>query len=95
MVPPLQVRHAVPRIGLAAKVRGRSLQDVAKDALAVARKGLGRRARKDAEGRDEARHLAALEEIAASGRPLAADLLARYETRWGGSVLPAFKECVF
>ncbi|MEI2735146.1 MAG: glutamate--cysteine ligase [Rhodoblastus sp.] len=89
------LRDTVPRAGFAAKVGGRSLQDVAKDALGVARRGLARRARKDASGHDESRHLAVLEEIAASGRPLAADLLARYETRWGRSVLPAFEECVF
>lgn len=89
------LRDAAPRVGLAAKARGRSLQDVAKDALGVARRGLARRARKDARGQDEARHLDVLDAIAASGRPLAADLLERYETRWGRSVVPAFKECVF
>ena len=89
------LRDTVPRLGLAATIGGRKLRDVALDTLAIARRGLARRARMDAAGQDESRHLAALEQIADSGRPLAAELLARYETRWGGSVLPAFEECVF
>ena len=89
------LRDTVPRLGLAATIGGRKLRDVALDTLAIARRGLARRARMDAAGQDESRHLAALEQIADSGRPLAAELLARYETRWGVSVLPAFEECVF
>ncbi len=89
------LRDAVPRLGFGADIHGRSLQDVTKDALAIARKGLARRARRDAAGADETRHLAVLDEIAASGRSRAAELLERYETRWNRSVLPAFQECVF
>lgn len=89
------LRDDAPRLGLAATIHGRSLQDVAKDTLAIARRGLARRARKDAQGHDEGRHLAVLEGFAESGRPRAADLLDRYATRWGGSVVPAFGECVF
>jgi len=89
------LRDDVPRLGLAANIRGRKLQAVAKDALAIARRGLANRALKDATGQDEGRHLAVLDDLAESGRPRAADLLERYETRWGRSVLPAFTECVF
>ena len=63
--------------------------------LAIARKGLARRARRDAAGRDETVFLAPLDEIAETGRPLAALLLQRYESAWRKSVLPAFQECVF
>ena len=89
------LRDEAPRLGLAATIGGRTLQDVAKDTLAIARRGLARRARKDARGLDEARHLDVLDGFAERGQSRAADLLARYETRWDRSVLPAFTECVF
>jgi glutamate--cysteine ligase len=91
----LRLRDEVPRLGLSAKIRGRSLAAVGKDALAIARGGLARRARKNAAGADETRYLAPLDEIAATGRPRAAILLDRYASEWRGSVLPAFAECVF
>jgi glutamate--cysteine ligase len=89
------LRDEAPRLGLAARIRGRSLQSVAGDVLQIARKGLAHRARLDAKGRDETKYLEALDEIADTGRPLAAVLLERYTGPWGGSVLPAFEECRF
>ncbi|MFT4098261.1 MAG: glutamate--cysteine ligase [Rhodoblastus sp.] len=89
------LRDAVPRLGLSATIGGRSLQAVAKDVLAIARRGLSRRGRRDAQGHDESRHLSVLDAYAESGQPLAGDLLRRYESAWGRSVLPAFEECVF
>ncbi len=90
-----QLRDDVPRLALGATIAGRSLRDVAREALAIARVGLARRSRLDAEGRDETRHLDVLDTIVASGRTQAEDLLARYHGAWGGSVAPAFEECVF
>lgn len=90
-----KLRDDVPRLGLSASIAGRKLQDIGKDVLAVARKGLARRAKKDAAGADETLWLAPLEAIAQSGKPLAATLLERYAGPWRGSVAPAFEECVF
>lgn len=89
------LRDTAPRLGLAAQVRGRSLQDVARDALAIARKGLAARARHCTGGRDETRYLDVLDEFAATGKPRAALLLERFHGPWGASVRPAFSECVF
>ena len=89
------LRDSVPRLGLGATIGGRSLQAVARDALAIARRGLSRRGRRDAQGHDESRHLSVLDAYAESGQPLAGDLLRRYATTWGRSVLPVFEECVF
>ena len=50
---------------------------------------------RDDSGRDETRHLAYAEEIVTSGRTQAERLLELYHGRWNGSVMPAFKECVF
>jgi len=90
-----QLRADVPRLALGASVAGRPVRDVARDALALSREGLRRRAFKDEAGRDETRHLAYAEEIVDSGRTPAERLLERYHGAWGGSVLPAFKECAF
>ncbi len=45
----------MPRLALNATIAGRSLRDVGREALAIARAGLARRARLDAAGRDETR----------------------------------------
>ncbi|MGO8740277.1 glutamate--cysteine ligase [Rhodoblastus sp.] len=90
-----ELRKAVPREGLAAKIRGRNLQDLARDILPMAHAGLMRRNRLDYAGRDETQYLAALEEIAATGETLAQKRLALFHAAWKQSVLPAFRECVF
>lgn len=89
------LRDEVPRLALKARIEGRSLRDVARDVLALARAGLARRARLDASGRDETAYLDPLDEIAAEGRTSAEHWLARYEGEWGRSVDPAFAEARF
>jgi glutamate--cysteine ligase len=86
------LRDDVPRLGFAAKVRGRSVLDIAKDCLELARAGLARRRKRDRSGRDETRYLAPLDEIVDSGHTPAEALLAKFHGPWRGSVEPAFKE---
>ena len=88
-----QLRDDVPRLGLDARIAGRSARDVARDALAISRDGLKRRARLDAQGRDETRHLDILDERVARGRTEAQNLLDLYDGAWGKSVRPAFEHC--
>ena len=90
-----RLRADVPKQALKARIAGRSVQDVARDALALSRAGLQRRGYRDDSGRDETRHLTYAEEIVTSGRTQAERLLELYHGRWNGSVIPAFKECVF
>ena len=90
-----QLRDDVPRLGLAAKIDGRTLREIAADCLALARAGLKRRSRLDRDGRDETRHLDPLDEIVAAGRTPAEVLLARFHGPWGGSVEPVYREYVF
>jgi glutamate--cysteine ligase len=90
-----QLRADVPKLALKATIAGRSVQDVARDALALSRAGLQRRACSDESGQDETRHLAYAEEIVTSGRTQAERLLERYHGAWSGSVEPAFSECMF
>ncbi|WP_046866457.1 glutamate--cysteine ligase [Microvirga massiliensis] len=89
------LRAAVAKLGLTAVVKGRSLREIARDAVDFSRRGLARRARLDPAGRDESIYLEPLQHIVNSGRVPAQELLDLYHGRWGGSVLPAFKECVF
>ncbi|WP_430910350.1 glutamate--cysteine ligase [Methylobacterium sp. sgz302541] len=88
-------RATAPRLGLATQVAGRSLGAIAAEALAISRRGLQARARRDAEGRDETIHLQPLEAIVASGETHAERRLADYEGPWKRSVEPAFEACVF
>jgi glutamate--cysteine ligase len=90
-----QLRADVPKLALKAHIAGRSVQDVARDALALSRAGLQRRACLNESGQDETRHLAYAEEIVASGRTQAERLLERYHGAWKGSVKPTFSEYVF
>jgi glutamate--cysteine ligase len=72
------LRAAAPAEGLHASIRGRRLQEVAKDALAIARGGL------QARGLGEEVYLAPLEEIAESGLTQADRMLAQFHGAWGG-----------
>jgi glutamate--cysteine ligase len=90
-----QLRGDVPRAALKANFRGRTVQALAKDVLAIARVGLQRRAVPDKKGRDESRFLDILDEIAASGRCPAEEKLALYNGRWQGSVDPVFTEFAY
>ncbi|WP_134494288.1 glutamate--cysteine ligase [Microvirga pakistanensis] len=90
-----RLRADVPKLALKAQIAGRNVQDIARDALALSREGLKRRACLDEAGQDETKHLAYAEEIVLSGRTAAERLLELYHERWGGSVLPAFRDCVF
>jgi len=90
-----RLRDDAPRVGLAAKVRGRDLRSVALDMLAISKGALKRRARFDAKGNDETVWLRPLEAIAESGRSPAQEWIDRYEGPWGRSVDPAFVEAAF
>ena len=88
------LRDAVPRQGLAAEVAGRTLRDVARDVMRIARAGLAARSHEDAAGHDETIYLDVLDDVVAGGTQ-AERLLSRYDGAWGRSVDPAFRECVY
>ena len=89
-------RRAPPRRSTPT-VAGRPVRDVARDALALARAGLARRARlRRGRRATRARYLDPLDAIVASGRTPAEDAARALSTgEWGGSVEPAFRDCVF
>ena len=87
-----QMRADVPRQGLAARFRGKTLQSVALPVLELARDGLKRRARLDGSGQDESHFIAPLFDIAQSGKTPAERLVERYHTAWSESVDPVYVE---
>jgi glutamate--cysteine ligase len=84
-----RLRHDVPKLGLKAKFLGRSLQAVAKEVLAIARKGLKSR------GFGEEAFLDVLDEIAQSGLTQADRLLELYHGSWKGDIGQVFKVAAF
>jgi glutamate--cysteine ligase len=90
-----QLRDEVPRLGFAATIRGRTVLDLARDSLKIARTGLARRDRVDFSGCDETRYLEPIEEFAERGVTPAEELLAKYHGPWEKSVEPVFVECAY
>ena len=86
---------AVPREALRATVGGRTVQEVARDAVEIAAGGLMRRAVAGNLDSDERSYLTYLRQIAESGRTAADDMLEAYEGRWGGSIEPLFEEYAY
>ena len=87
-------RAEVPQRGLDTSIAGRTLRDIGRDLLAIARTTLVARGNRDSSGRDEAHFLEPLERVVET-RTQAEDLQELFATRWAGSVEPAFDECVF
>ena len=82
-----RLRAEVPRLALqAASPNGGTLQDLAKQVLAIADAGLARRARLNRMGDTEQGFLNPLREIADSGKTNADRMLDLYHGAWGGDV---------
>ncbi len=103
------LRDAVPREGLAAKIQGRSLLEIARQVLPLAQTGLMRRGKRPAgartgttsptqeaekAGADESVYLAPLMACLEHGQTRAQTLLERYHSVWRGDLTHAFQECI-
>ena len=91
----LELRNAVPREGIHAVFRNRSVREIAREVLAISSAGLASRRRLNAEGFDEADFLAPLEEIVARGKTAAEQMLDEFHTIWGASIEPIFLEYAY
>jgi len=90
-----RLRADVARLGLKAEVGGRTVQDVAKDMLAIARQGLKNRNRLSGGMVDETGYLSDLDEIAESGLTPAERLLEAYRGPWQGDVSKVFEALAY
>ncbi|MFA7586381.1 MAG: glutamate--cysteine ligase [Novosphingobium sp.] len=87
------LRNAVPKLGLDAPLPGGgTLRDIAGEVLAIARAGLGARARLNSAGDNEAGFLAPLDEIVASGKVPAQVLLDKFHGEWNGDLSRIYEE---
>ena len=91
----LGLRGAVPRSGLDTAFGAGTLRDLAKDAVAIAERGLQARGIKNADGADERIFLAPLKEISAGGPTQAEHWLRQYHGPWNGDVGRIFAEAAF
>ncbi len=91
----LQLRIDAPKLGLKAKVRNRTLQDIASETLDIASAGLSARNRLGASGENESGFLEPLFATAQSGMTPAENKLALYHGKWHGSVDPVFTEAAY
>ena len=86
-----RLRIDAAALGLKAGVAGRSVREVARDVLAIAREGLKRRARLGGAMTDETGYLAVLDEIVDSGLTQADRWLGLYNGAWRGQVTPVYE----
>ena len=90
-----RLRRDVTRLGLKAEVAGRTVQDVARDMVHIAREGLKNRARFSGGMVDERGYLSELEDIADSGVTPAERLLELYHGEWGGDVSRMYRDFAY
>jgi glutamate--cysteine ligase len=90
-----KLRDDVPRLALAATIAGRSLTEIGREVLAIARLGLTRRARLNESGRNEAIYLDPLDAFIETGRVAAQDWIARFQNEWRGAVDPVFTQACY
>ncbi|GHD14170.1 glutamate--cysteine ligase [Tianweitania populi] len=89
------MRNAVPEQGLSTLLDNHSLRDVAREVLAISRRGLANRARLNKDGYDETSFLSPLDEVVARGTTSAEDMVNAFHMRWGGSIEPIFQEYAY
>jgi glutamate--cysteine ligase len=89
------LREDVARVGLSATIGGRTVQDIARELLTLARQGLARRQRFNGAGDHEAGFLNSLEEIVERGRSPAEVKLKAYEGPWQGDLRKLFEEYAY
>lgn len=90
-----RLRRDVTRLGLKTEVGGRSLRDVAREVVAIAKLGLKNRARFSGGMVDERGYLSELEDIADSGITPAERLLDLYHGDWQGDVSRVYRDFAY
>lgn len=88
------LRTDVAKLGLEATIRGRTVQDIARELVDLSEKGLRARGRSD-KSPDETGFLSTLKTIVESGKTPAEVLLDKYYDEWNESIEPIFAERAF
>ena len=91
----MALRDEVPKTALGTPFRHGTVQDIALDALQLAKEGLGRRGRLDGTGQNEDHFLQPLFKVAGSGITQAEEMIALFDGKWQGSVDPIFEKYAY
>ena len=87
-----RLRNDAPRLALDAPIPGGgTMQDLGREVLAIAHKGLAARGKLNASGDNETGYLETLDEIVASGKVPAQRLLDAYYGEWGEDVSQVYR----
>ena len=89
------LRESVPKEGLQATIRGRSVQDIAAQCLDIARATLNGRAHLNGHGENETVFLQPLDECVRTGQNNADRLIDLYKTEWDEDVSHAYHDCIY
>ena len=89
------LRNDVPMQGLTAIIRGRTVQDISRDVLAISRAGLESREMKGCKGNTESSFLDTLDETVESGKTSADKLLELYNTSWNRDITRVFRDFAY
>jgi glutamate--cysteine ligase len=89
------LRDAVPTQALDAMIRGRSIRDISRDVLKIAREGLEQRDMKGCKGKTETTFLDVLDETVATGKTAADQLLDLYNGAWNGDISRVFRDFAY
>ncbi|MEM1289154.1 MAG: glutamate--cysteine ligase [Pseudomonadota bacterium] len=89
------LRLNVPKLGLRSPFRRGTVRDLAREMVALARKGLSKRNITNAAENDEGIFLSALEEVVETDRSPSDILLANYNDKWAGNLDRIFKEFAY
>lgn len=87
-----ELRNAVPAQGMDATFRGRSLWEIGREVVDIARGGLKARACLNSASQDETVFLAPLDEMIAKRSTLADDMLSLWKGRWAGQIDAVFDD---
>jgi glutamate--cysteine ligase len=90
-----RLRAEVPKSGLKAQFRGRTVRELAVEVVRIAQAGLRRRARADDCGEDESHFVETLTEIAETGRSPSDRMLEDFATKWEGRIDPIFRDYAY
>ncbi|MCU0881967.1 MAG: glutamate--cysteine ligase [Hyphomonadaceae bacterium] len=89
------LRRSVGSLGLAAPIHGRTVHEVARDVMAIARQGLKGRGKLNGAGDDETGFLSDLDEVVASGKVPARRLLDKWHGEWNRDMDQVFRACAY
>ena len=90
-----KLRDDVPAQALKAMIRGRSVQDIARDVLKLSRAGLEARRQLGCKGKTEAAFLDVLDETVTTGKTAAENLLALYHGGWNGNIERVYRDFAY